>query len=68
MKCNLKFLNLRYKRSPQILAGGVPILNIGGWLAGLFCAPRLALRAVTIFAAAPIGQRASSVLRQGRMT
>ncbi|TCD14251.1 L-aspartate oxidase [Oricola cellulosilytica] len=41
-----------------------PILIIGGGLAGLFCALKLAPKAVTVIAAAPIGQGASSAWAQ----
>ncbi len=42
-----------------------PILVVGGGLAGLFCALKLAPRPVTVLAAAPIGQGASSAWAQG---
>lgn len=42
-----------------------PILIVGGGLAGLFCALKLAPRPVTVLAAAPIGQGASSAWAQG---
>ncbi|MDZ7823293.1 MAG: L-aspartate oxidase [Ahrensia sp.] len=41
-----------------------PVLIIGGGLAGLFCALKLAPRAVTILASAPIGRGASSAWAQ----
>ena len=41
------------------------ILIIGGGLAGLFCALKLAPRPVTILAAAPLGQGSSSAWAQG---
>ena len=41
-----------------------PILIIGGGLAGLFCALKLAPKAVTIVAAAPIGRGSSSAWAQ----
>jgi L-aspartate oxidase len=41
------------------------VVILGGGLAGLFCALRLAPRPVTILAAAPIGQGASSAWAQG---
>lgn len=41
-----------------------PIVIIGGGLAGLFCALKLAPKAVTILAAAPIGRGASSAWAQ----
>lgn len=42
-----------------------PILIVGGGLAGLFCALKLAPRPVTVLAAAPIGEGASSAWAQG---
>lgn len=41
-----------------------PILIIGGGLAGLFCALKLAPKAVTVLASAPIGRGASSAWAQ----
>src|ERR1044071_6535347 len=41
------------------------MLIVGGGLAGLFCALKLAPRPVTIITAAPIGQGASSAWAQG---
>ena len=41
------------------------ILIVGGGLAGLFCALKLAPLPVAILAAAPIGEGASSVWAQG---
>jgi L-aspartate oxidase len=41
-----------------------PVIIIGGGLAGLFCALKLAPRPVTILAAAPIGRGASSAWAQ----
>jgi L-aspartate oxidase len=41
------------------------VIILGGGLAGLFCALRLAPRPVTVLAAAPIGQGASSAWAQG---
>ena len=40
------------------------VIILGGGLAGLFCALRLAPRPVTVLAAAPIGQGASSAYLQ----
>jgi L-aspartate oxidase len=42
-----------------------PIIIVGGGLAGLFCALKLAPRRVTILSTAPIGSGASSVWAQG---
>ncbi|MHB2166025.1 L-aspartate oxidase [Alsobacter sp. R-9] len=42
-----------------------PVLVVGGGLAGLFCALKLAPRPVTVLAAAPIGEGASSAWAQG---
>src|SRR5215510_868173 len=42
-----------------------PILIVGGGLAGLFTALKLAPKPVTVLAAAPIGQGASSAWAQG---
>src|SRR5262245_23249787 len=44
--------------------GGEPVI-IGGGIAGLVCALRLAPQPVTILAAAPLGLQASSALAQG---
>jgi L-aspartate oxidase len=42
-----------------------PILIVGGGIAGLFCALKLAPRPVRVLAAAPIGEGASSAWAQG---
>ena len=41
------------------------VVIVGGGLAGLFCALKLAPRPVTLIAAAPLGQGASSAWAQG---
>src|SRR5258707_15896884 len=41
------------------------VIIVGGGLAGLFCALRLAPRPVTVISAAPIGEGASSAWAQG---
>ena len=46
-------------------AASPAILIIGGGLAGLFCALKLAPRPVSVLAAAPMGEGASSVWAQG---
>ncbi|MDH8426053.1 FAD-dependent oxidoreductase, partial [Klebsiella pneumoniae] len=41
------------------------IVIVGGGLAGLFCALKLAPRPVTVISAAPLGEGASSAWAQG---
>lgn len=52
-------------RSPETMLGEGDIVVIGAGLAGLFTALKLAPRPVTVIAAAPLGEGASSVWAQG---
>ncbi len=51
-------------RPPRAKAAKVGIVIVGGGLAGLFCALKLAPQPVTVLAAAPIGQGSSSAWAQ----
>ncbi|MBK9083504.1 MAG: L-aspartate oxidase [Rhizobiales bacterium] len=56
---------MRGARAEPDVTKAPPILIVGGGIAGLFCALKLAPRPVRVLAAAPIGQGASSAWAQG---
>src|SRR5437868_5611229 len=51
--------------NPDDLARNIDVAIVGGGLAGLFCALKLAPRPVTVISAAPLGEGASSAWAQG---
>src|SRR5262245_65530351 len=56
---------LHRPETPHPLGPTDDVIIVGAGLAGLFCALKLAPRPVTVLAAAPIGQGASSAWAQG---
>src|SRR5215510_3679832 len=63
-RISLRSSGLQESRMPSTLPSN-SIVIVGGGLAGLFCALKLAPRPVTLLTGAPIGAGASSVWAQG---